>query len=100
MAEEEVIYQTRKVNKYTSATVTTSSVVIAPANPARRGIIIYNNSGNSRYLTFGPTASSATCTMIIPTFAHIMMLGPVVYTGPISAIGNAGTGNFTITELE
>lgn len=83
-----------------SPSVTTSSVVIVQANPRRRGIIIYNNSANSAYLTYGLTSASNTCTRILATFTQFEMLGPVVYTGAIAAIRNAGSGTLIITELQ
>lgn len=79
--------------------ITNVSQLVLPANPDRRGLIIYNNSGNSVYLTFGPTSASNTCTRILATFAQWDMLGPVVYTGEISAIRNSGSGSLIITEL-
>lgn len=75
------------------------SVVIAPANPKRIGFMLYNNSANSTYVTFGPTAVAASCTQIVATFASWPFFYPVCYTGPISAIRNAGSGVCTVYEL-
>lgn len=90
-----------------TATITTTpfaqaqiSKVIAPANTNRKGLIIYNNCGNSIYVAFAATANSANnMTIIIPTFAHWVMPAPI-YRGVISAIKNAGTtGSIQVTEL-
>lgn len=75
------------------------SVVIAPANAARKSFYIYNNSANSAYITFGPTSTSATCTALVATFTSFVMSGPVCYTGAISAIRNSGSGVCTVHEL-
>lgn len=74
------------------------SVVIAAANANRKGFIIYNNSANSVYMTYGATTNSATPTAILATFAHYQQ-GVTNYTGQISAIRNAGTGNCIFNEL-
>lgn len=76
-----------------------ASVVIAPANPERLGMIIFNNSSNSVYVTFGATSASSTCTRLIPTFASWECLGSVIYTGVVSAIRNAGSGACIAYEL-
>ena len=86
--------------KSTSATITTASVVVAATNYARRGFTLYNNSSNTRYVVFGETASGASPSIIMPTFSHwVWPITGMCYTGVISAIGNAGTGNMTITEF-
>ena len=79
--------------------VATTSVVIAPANPNRKGFYIYNNSGNSAYINFGPTAVGATPVAIIATYTSFVMVGPICYTGVLSAIRNTGSGVMTVTEL-
>jgi hypothetical protein len=87
--------------KYTvTASITTVSAAVVPANPSRLGILIYNNSANSVYINFGATASSsnAMC-VLIATFTTYQMLGPAIYTGQISGIRNAGSGTLLVTEL-
>lgn len=79
--------------------VTTTSVVVAPANPNRKGFIAFNNSGNSTYLSLAPVSVSATCTRLVASFTSWECVTPVVYTGPISAIRNSGTGNVLIWEF-
>lgn len=96
----DAVYHTGYVIQTISASVATTSVVVLPANRWRNGLTIYNNSANSVYLTFGPISSGSTCTRILATFAQWDMLGPVIYTGQISAIRNAGSGTLVITEYQ
>ncbi len=93
------VIQCSRVVQTVSATVTTSSVLILPANPNRVGMTIWNQSANSGYLTFGTTSGSSTPTDIIATFTTKSYFGPVVYTGPVAAIRNAGTGTFVCYEF-
>lgn len=96
------------LSKYTSSSVTTPvpttnvlliSIVVLPANPNRKGFILYNNSANSVYVTYGATSSSASCTRLIPTFASWEVTQGCIYTGIISAIRNAGSGTVVAYEL-
>lgn len=82
-----------------SGAITTVTSQIVAANPLRRGLFIYNNSANSIYISYSTTASSSTkLTIILATFATWTMPYPI-YTGALSAVRNAGTGNALITEL-
>lgn len=90
-----------EVIKLTPVTVGVASVVIAPENPKRLGFYIYNNVGNTRYVTLGATSLSASPTFIITTFSFYQWPYPnMFYTGIISAIGNAGSGTMTVYELQ
>jgi hypothetical protein len=79
--------------------VTTTSVVIAPANPNRRGFVIFNNSSNSAYVSLAATSVASTCTRLVAAFASWEMVGGLAYTGPISAIRNSGAGIVTVWEF-
>jgi hypothetical protein len=83
-----------------SQVVTTTSQTIVAANPNRIGLIIYNNSSNSIYLSYGgtPASSSIRMTRILATFAQMVMEQPI-YTGAIYGIRNSGTGTCLVTEL-
>jgi hypothetical protein len=83
----------------TGTNVLLASVVICQANPNRKGFIIFNNSANSTYVTFGATSSSATCTYLIATFASLTVNSGCIYTGVMSAIRNSGSGVVTVYEL-
>lgn len=83
----------------TTASVGTTSVLVLQKNRYRRGLVIYNNSSNSVYVSFSTTANSANkMTAIIPTFNQ--WTAPEFYIGPVSAIRNAGSGVLMITEVD
>lgn len=71
-------------------------------NLKRVGLILYNQAGNTAYGTFGVTSTGSSPTFIIASFNNFSMLGPVVWTGPIAAIRNAGSNagyQMIVTEL-
>lgn len=89
---------------FTTSSVTANNValvsaVIATANYKRRGIIMYNNSANSVYVSWAATSTSTGCALIIPSFQSWFWLTPPVYIGVISAIRNAGTGAVNVYEF-
>jgi hypothetical protein len=75
-----------------------ASKQVAQPNTLRKGLIIWNNSSNSVYLSYESVANSASCTFILATFQSWVMPNPI-YTGIISAIRNSGTGTLTVWEL-
>lgn len=79
--------------------ITTVSTKIISANPARKGIVIYNNSANSVYICYAGPATSAGCHLILATFATYNMLGPIIWQGDLYAIRNSGSGALNIVEL-
>lgn len=84
----------------TSTSIALISKIIVPPNPARLGLMLYNNSANSGYFTFGSVSVSNSCSMIIATFANWNWpFSNFVYTGPISCIRNSGTGTVIVTEF-
>lgn len=93
------IMQCYEVVRTISASVAQASVVIIGASTRRRGLLLYNNGGNSAYITFGPTSAGSSPTAIVGAFSNYAMLGPAIWMGQISAIRNAGSGTFIITEL-
>jgi hypothetical protein len=84
-----------------SPTVALTSVQIIAANPNRKGFVLYNNGGNSAYITYGTTSSSAAPSFIIGAFTNgpTVITTPVIYTGPLAAVRNAGSGTIIITEF-
>ncbi len=90
----------------TTATVTTSAaipvtpsaVLIVAANANRKGLIVYNNSGNSIYIKYGSAGTASVLTRILATFANFTMEQPI-YTGDLYATRNAGAGSAVVTEL-
>lgn len=89
-----------KITTKTTTSVLLATTQVCASNPSRKGLVIWNNSTNSAYVSFFATGDSATCTYIVPTFASLTLLNNICYTGPISAIRNSGTGNLTCWELE
>jgi hypothetical protein len=88
-----------KASVFTSPVITTASKVIAPANNRRLGLILYNQSANSVYISFTAVGDSATTLCaIIPSFQSWTMQKPI-YQGVISGIRNSGTGTVVVTEL-
>jgi hypothetical protein len=88
-----------------SATFTVSpsialvSTKVLSANINRRGLLIYNNSANSVYITYSSPASSSGCHIIIPTFATYVMPSPIIWRGDVYAIRNAGSGALNMIEF-
>lgn len=86
-----------------SPVITTSSVKIVNANPARKALVLYNNSANSVYLsTATPATSGTNLFYILPTFTQVsltQLMPNTVYTGAIYGIRNAGTGSVVVTEF-
>ena len=85
----------------TTVNVTSVSILLLAANSARKGLIIRNAGGNTLYLGFSVTTTTAGATRTIGTAVGdetYEFLGPV-YTGAISAIRGSGSGDAVITEL-
>jgi hypothetical protein len=68
------------------------SYLIIGKNITRRGLFLYNQSGNTVYVTFGEVSNASSPTFVISAWSGWSMVGEVVWTGPISAIRNAGSG--------
>lgn len=83
----------------TTNAITNSSQQILAANPNRKGIMIYNNSSNSVYITLQGPASGTGCHLILAAFATWFSPGPVIWRGPLYAIRNAGSGALNIVEF-
>lgn len=85
--------------KQTITTVGNTSVKIANKNPYRQGLIIFNNSSNSMYVSFKGPAVAANCIRVIASYSSWEYQLPVCYTGEIYAIRNSGTGAVTVWEF-
>lgn len=80
-----------------------NSVKIVSANANRKGLVIYNNSGNTIYLALRDTAGNGGTAMTFPlgTFASLSLnqvLG-FVWLGDVWATRNSGSGGATVTEF-
>lgn len=73
--------------------------VIAAANVARRGLMVYNDSANNLFLALGAAASSTSYTCKVPGGAYYEM--PYGYDGLVTGIwdGSTHTGAARVTEL-
>lgn len=95
---------TFSVSQSTSATGTLSSVALATSsttvlasNASRKGFIVYNDSLNILYLAFAATAStSAFSAKLQPGSAYN---SDTLYTGIITGIASAASGNARVTEF-
>lgn len=82
-----------------SPTFGLTSTVLIGSNPLRKGFMLYNNSSNSCYVTYGSTSASSTCSFILASFANYTHQSYCAYVGPLAAIRNAGTGTVVVTEF-
>ena len=83
----------------TSTPVVTASIKIANINKNRKGFVVFNNSSNSVYITYGETAVAATCTRILATFNQFESFSTTCWTGEMYAIRNSGSGQVTVWEF-
>lgn len=82
----------------TNVASVTTSVVLAAANAARRGLIIVNDSTKVLYVAFAATASATAFTYKLGGGATVEL--PLNgYTGVVSGIWATANGNARITEI-
>lgn len=82
----------------TSVAISSTSVVVATANPNRKGLIIYNASASIVYIAYDTTASTTHLTFPIAASSAWTMPDPT-YTGAVAAVrGSTGDGKLLITE--
>lgn len=82
-----------------SPNVLTNPVLIIGANSDRIGFMLYNNSANSAYITYGAANGSSMCSLILATFAQYVHAVPLLWQGEIYAVRNAGSGSIIVTEF-
>lgn len=74
------------------------SVIILPANAARRRFIVHNSSSKTLFLAFAATATTAAYTVAIAgqgTYQGVLN----DYTGDVSGVWQAVNGNAFVTEI-
>lgn len=92
----DVLYYSNEVI-VTTVNVTSTTILLLPANPNRQGLTIYNPAANSVYLKYDKITNGDT--RRIPNDSTFDMIGTLVYTGAIYAKRNgSATGNIIITE--
>lgn len=82
----------------TNVSNSASSFSLLASNANRKGVFLYNNSGTSCNVAFASTASTSAFSFVLTTHSTYTMTPPI-YTGAISAICNAGSGNTQVTEF-
>lgn len=82
----------------TQPTVTTTSSVIAAADPARVGLVIHNTSGRKLFVAFAATASAVIYTVELSNGA-VYEMPKDFYTGVVSAVTSSGSGTIAVTEI-
>lgn len=96
---EGAIYAVLKQVKTTTAPILLVSQKVLDASCDRKGCIIFNDSANSAYITYGTTAVITGATTIIGPYASWEMTGPAVWNGEVHAIREAGSGSLVITDM-
>ena len=81
----------------TSIPASVTSVVLRPATPSRKALIIFNDSTSSVFVAFAPTASSSAFTIKMAGGSSYEFQYPA-YAGAVSGIWETATGSARITE--
>lgn len=78
-----------------------ASTLLAAANPARRGLLIFNENplATTLNVAYGPTASATLYTVTVPGGSLHEIPGPPFYRGIVTGIWSAATGAAQVTEL-
>lgn len=78
-----------------------ATTILAAANPARRGLLIYNENPGATILNLAlaPTASATVYTVQIVGGSFFELPAPRIYRGIVSGIWTAATGAALVTEL-
>lgn len=82
-----------------NATSSVTNATLLVANPARKGVIIFNDGGTNLFLKYGATASATSFTYKIMGLTTWEMPRPS-YTGQIDGIADTASGTWRITELK
>lgn len=81
-----------------SVAASTSSTILALANPARTGLTIANDGAANLYVAFGPVATLTSWTMKIPAGAVAVIEPERQYVGDVAGVWDAASGSARITE--
>lgn len=78
----------------------TTSAVLLPANPDRKGFAVYNESAANLFIAFAATASATAYTIKLPAGGYYEAPTTAVYLGDVAGVWDAdSTGSARITEL-
>lgn len=75
-----------------------TNVTLFAANSARRGALLYNDSGATLFVKFGATASATDFTLRVEANGYFELPQPC-YTGIIDGLWQSATGTARVTEL-
>lgn len=82
----------------TQVAASTTAVTLAVANGSRHGLTVYNNTSlNVLRLRLGPGASTTSFSVSIPSGGYWEL--PPGYSGEVSGVWAAATGNALVTEF-
>ncbi len=81
----------------TNVATSTTSAQLLPANPDRRGAIVYNDAAATLYVKLGATASTTSYSYAVTPGGTLET--PFGYSGRLDAILASGTGTARVTEL-
>jgi hypothetical protein len=96
---EGAIYAVQKQVRTITVAVGLVSIKVLDTYDLRKGLIIYNNSNWSVYITFGVTATLDAPTKIIAPYSDWDVPGPAEWVGEFAAIREGGTGELVFTEF-
>lgn len=96
---EGAIYESYKQVRTITAAVDLVSIKVLDQNKCRKGMVIFNDSPGSVWISYGSTAAFTSATAVIGPYARWDMPGPAIWLGEISGIREAETGPLVITEL-
>lgn len=88
----------RSVSATVSVASSASSVSLVAANPARKGISIYNNSTAALYLSYATPATAANSFMQMQPGSLLMLDQQLMVSNAIYGIWTAANGTAQITE--
>lgn len=88
----------RTVSPTLQVNSSTSSVTIAAANTARKGISIYNNSTAALYLSYASPATTSNAFMVMQPASLLMLDQQLMVSGAIYGIWTAANGSAQVTQ--
>ena len=83
----------------TSVASSATVVTLLAANPARLGLVIYNDSTAALHVKFGTAASTSSFTVQMATETVYTLPDNPIYTGIVTGIWASANGFALITEL-
>ena len=83
----------------TSPAMSTTVATLASSNSSRKGLVIFNDTGQILYVKFGTGATTTDFTVKIPDQAVYELPFQGLYTGAVTGILSTGSGEAYVTEL-